>query len=329
MGEFLEKVKLITFDVFGTLVDWKSYVEGYIPGRFQEFEELSKKLQQTPSPLLPYTALLKRAILELSPETSVRTAEYFANFFGQCSPFPDSWALRSLSKSAMLGCLSNCDYRHQVDVQKRLGLNWDICMLAEDLRVYKPHQQFFLSSKKQIFDILSIKGDEWLHVSAYTSYDLEIAKDLGIKTCFIPRPEAPLESRAAELLPVDLLATDLEHLTYQIQLAKGFPVRYQVIAATKGPETAAEFLSWMTREHGHDLLKIHGCQEFRVIKLDSLRMSCEYLFTSQKALDKYIENFAPKLREKGEQLFPESRVKFTRNQAELLALGEQRKNSNY
>src|SRR4051794_40386704 len=109
-------IRLITFDIFGTLLDWQGYVDQAFPGRYQAFLAASADRQNPGQELFPYRSLLYDVAMDLAPRASRAVLSFFADGIGFAKPFTDSRAVQSLSRLAMTGALSNCDYRHLVDV---------------------------------------------------------------------------------------------------------------------------------------------------------------------------------------------------------------------
>lgn len=98
-------------------------------------------------------------------------------------------------------------------------------------------------------------------------------------------------------------------------------VLYRVIVSASTKSTADRFVEWMRIEHGPDLLAERGCFDCRVYRLNPLQISCDYLFESQAALDSYLLERAPVLREKARAAFAGGRVAFSREVHRVEAAG--------
>ncbi len=307
----MQHVRLITFDIFGTLLDWQSYVEEAFPGRYDAFLKASA-IRQMPGPdFMNYRHLLHDVALSLTPRASEQSLDFFADGMGFAKPFADSRAVQHLSRMAMIGVVSNSDYRHLVDVQKTLGVAFDVSVLAEELRAYKPHDAAWDLVYDTVTRKLGFDVKHWLHVAAYTDFDLLPAKERGIRTCFIPRPGGS-PATEAESLPADLICSDLWQLAAKIAELNGAPVRYEVTAKTDTEATAADFVNWMRYEHGPELLEIRSCQQFQVVRLGPCEVRCEYVFSTEQALEEYIAGPAVELRKKGRARYTEAQVAFSR-----------------
>lgn len=328
----MKKIQLVTFDVFGTLVDWRGRVEQTFPGRFQEFLKHSEERQRCELPVLPYENLLKDVAQKMGLDLA--GARKFASSFGQATPFGDYLALQELRSLVRIGCISNSDALHQIDVMRSLAVAWDLCAESSVLQGYKPEAKPWRRAADWVQTRFGVRTFEWLHVSAYVDYDLKPAKELGILTCYIPRPGTSDAVRAQEL-PVDFVVSDLYQLAEILRVEKDGPWKYSVQAQCADQETASAFLNWMRVEHASDLLKVTGCQECRVFQAEdfdkktdsanSVFIQCEYIFTSRLALDHYLSAHAPALRLRGRELFSEEKVKFTRTKGAFVLNRTQRK----
>lgn len=95
-------------------------------------------------------------------------------------------------------------------------------------------------------------------------------------------------------------------------------IRYEVTAQCQNLEVQARFIDWMRLEHADDLLRIDGCEECRVLRVDDSVVRNEYIFASDELLKRYLSDEAPTLRQKVRQAFGEGEVSFARSQAQLV-----------
>jgi 2-haloacid dehalogenase len=322
VNEQLSSIRLITFDVFGTLLDWRSYIESYFKAGYSDFAKLSETLQRQSDPIIPYSKLLMAVFQKLSNgDANESTVEKFVADFGKAPPFYDYLALREIQQTCQIGALSNCDYRHQFDAQNNLGIRWDFALLAEAAKSYKPTPTFWDKALELVTKKHGIPPSEWLHVSAYTGFDLDPAQERGILTCFVPRPGGS-NATEAELLKPTLMVSDLYQLHEGLCAAKGLPIRYRVTVQAEHRKIIDEFLKWIRHEHGPELLKVPGCVEYRCYRTSPTVATCEYLFTSKTALEIYYKNHAATLRERTLEVFPAPIVEFKRDESELEISGQ-------
>lgn len=211
----------ITFDCFGTLVDWRRGTRaalGTLPslarwrGRLDEViaarEEAERRIQR--GPFLRYGEVLARSLQEgcrrLGAEVPDYEAEAFAASQAGWPPFPDTpEALRRLASLAPLGLLSNCDAAVLRECATRsLGAPVELFVDAEATRSYKPDPGHW----RLALERLRLPPERILHVSAYSFYDLEPAHALGFGLAFVARDGEP-EPRG---LPLAHATADLEEL---------------------------------------------------------------------------------------------------------------------
>lgn len=229
-------VKALVFDVFGTVVDWRTSVAA-------EVEAVGKskgvtidglafadtwRAQYTPSMervrtgQLPWTVLddLHRMTLDrLLPEFGLRglsEAETAAlnKAWHRLRPWPDSVAgLTRLKRKFIIAPLSNGNISLMTDMAKFAGLPWDCILGAELARHYKPDPEVYQSAA----DFLDLRAAEVMMVAAHLG-DLRAAKAVGLRTAFVARPDeyghGP-NNRKPDLAPdgsVDISARDFGDL---------------------------------------------------------------------------------------------------------------------
>ena len=233
----LGSVKALVFDVFGTVVDWRSSVS-------REVEELAKRkglavdgakfadawrAQYAPSMNrvrtgeLPWTKLdrLHRMILDrilvdfdIAGLSEVET-EGLNRAWHRLRPWPDTVAgLKRLKKRFILAPLSNGNISLMTDLARHAELAWDCILGAELVRHYKPDPEVYRSAA----DYLDLKPSEVMMVAAHLG-DLRAAKALGLRTAFVVRPLEFGAGGKPDLMPdtsVDVSAKDFTHLASQL-----------------------------------------------------------------------------------------------------------------
>jgi 2-haloalkanoic acid dehalogenase type II len=203
----------LTFDVFGTVLDWQTGLAAACAAEGRhltsvEFEAVINAQGEIErgefQPYATITATSLEAVLGLSPDSAHRIGERV----GEWPPFPDAAdALRRLMRIAPCVAMTNSDRRHGEQAQRGLGLRLSDWVCAEEVRVYKPAAAFW-SAVSQRTSIAP--GRHWWHVSAYSDYDLEPARALGLYTVFVRRPHA----RPG---PADLSVPDLAALAEVVE----------------------------------------------------------------------------------------------------------------
>jgi 2-haloacid dehalogenase len=199
-------VKALVFDVFGTVVDWRTSVAG-------EVQELAKRkgitldaakfadawragygpsMNRVRTGDLPWTKLdalhrmtLDRILTEFKvPELSEAEKAALNRAWHRLKPWPDSVeGLARLKKKFIIAPLSNGNISLMTDMAKHAGLPWDCILGAELVRHYKPDREVYQSAA----DILDLHPAEVMMVAAHLG-DLRAAKTVGLKTAFVARP---------------------------------------------------------------------------------------------------------------------------------------------
>ncbi|MDH3690700.1 MAG: haloacid dehalogenase type II [Gammaproteobacteria bacterium] len=231
-------VKALTFDVFGTVVDWRSSIirAGRALGRakgldidWEDFADAWRGLYQPAmsrvrSGEMHWTKLddLHRMSLEQLLEgfniSGLNEAEIddFNRAWHRLDPWPDSVAgLERLKRKYILVTLSNGNVALLVNMAKRAGLPWDAILGAEVSRHYKPQPESYLSTA----EYLDLKPNQCLMVAAHND-DLIAASSHGFRTAFVARPTEYGPDQVDNLKPArsfDVVARDLLDLADQLQ----------------------------------------------------------------------------------------------------------------
>jgi 2-haloalkanoic acid dehalogenase type II len=181
-------VDAITFDCYGTLIDWET---GILAGLRAALRPHG--IDAADDELLESYANAE-ATLEAGPiATSLGVTlseEEAAGFGGSVADwpaFPDSHAaLAQLKTRFRLGVLTNCDDDLFAASNRRLGVEFDWVVTAQQVGSYKPDERNFLA----LLERLAADGVEpgrVLHVAQSLYHDHEPAKRLGLRTVWIDR----------------------------------------------------------------------------------------------------------------------------------------------
>ena len=213
----LAEVKALGFDVFGTVVDWRSSIirEGHAFGRARGLDVdwvaftdawrglYQPALEKVRSGALPWTRLddLHRMSLDRLREDfkitglSAVEVEHLNRVWHRLDPWPDSVpGLTRLRKKYVLATLSNGNIALMVNMAKRAGLPWDAVLGAEPARAYKPQPEAYLRTA----DFLGRQPEECMLVAAHNS-DLAAAARVGFRTAFVRRPTEHGPSQTRDL----------------------------------------------------------------------------------------------------------------------------------
>jgi 2-haloacid dehalogenase len=230
-------VKALVFDVFGTVVDWRTSVA-------RDVEELARRkgftlegakfadawrneyrpsMERVRNGSLPWTNLdglhrmsLNKILIDFKisglSETEI---DALNRAWHRLRPWPDAVSgLTRLKKKFTIAPLSNGNIALINDMAKNAGLPWDCILGAELVRHYKPDPEVYQSAA----DLLGLKPAEVLMVAAHLG-DLRAAKSGGLRTAFVPRPleygpngKPDLEADAS----VDVTAKDFNDLAKRL-----------------------------------------------------------------------------------------------------------------
>ena len=237
-----DAIGAFVFDVFGTVVDWRSGVARET-GQFLARHGLSKidpldfadrwrsyyspAMEEVRSGRRPYTRLdilhrenLDKALQDYAIDPSSLPAAGLDDLnlcWHRLDPWPDSVAgLLRLKNRHIIAPLSNGNIRLMLDMAKRAGLPWDAILGAEVAGAYKPTPQAYLRTA----EILSLAPGAVCMVAAHNS-DLAAARACGLRTAFVRRPT---EHGAGQTTDVnaedewDVIAEDLLDLARQLDL---------------------------------------------------------------------------------------------------------------
>jgi len=233
----ISSVSILAFDVFGTVVNWRSSViaEGAELGKaktlnvdWPAFADAWRAIyrpymDRVRTGKLPWTKLddLYRQMLE---ETLSKFAinnlnedekQHFNRVWHRLRPWPDSVSgLSRLKSQFVITTLSNGNISLLTNMAKHAGLPWDCILSAENVRHYKPDPEVYLLVP-QLFDL---KPEQVMMVAAH-EHDLQSAQKHGLRTAFVHRPKEHGPGKASEIPPAgryDFVAADMLDLADQL-----------------------------------------------------------------------------------------------------------------
>ena len=220
----------ITFDCYGTLIDWESGIlrvlrpllfEHGKPVADQEilalFAELEPAIQS--AGYRPYRFVLEEIVRALGQRfgfsVSIDEAHSLAASLKAWTPFPDTVAaLRALKSKYRLGIISNIDDDLFSETARHLHVAFDWVITAEQARAYKPARAVFELALKKI----GLAPGKLLHAGQSNFHDVIPAKQMGIATVLVTR-RGPGAVKPASAQP-DLEVPDLKTLA-EMALATG------------------------------------------------------------------------------------------------------------
>jgi 2-haloalkanoic acid dehalogenase type II len=199
---------LLTFDVFGTVLDWRrGTIEAVAraggaldEARFDDVVDAQGRLEQA-SPGRRYRDIVAESLVEVAGIAPDAAGE-IAAAAGRWPLFADSAAaLARLQRIAPCGAMTNSDRAHGEQVQEQLGFRLAHWWCAEDIGCYKPEPRVWEHASRAAGVPF---GPGWWHVAAYADYDLAPARRLGLTTVYVERPHR--RPGAADLTVPDLAA---------------------------------------------------------------------------------------------------------------------------
>ncbi|MXW19592.1 MAG: haloacid dehalogenase type II [Gammaproteobacteria bacterium] len=224
-------IKAISFDCYGTLIDWESGIADALSewsrrhGAALERAELlaafseAEPVVQSSDPELPYPEVLRRVAQRIArrfalPVSDAEAGE-FARSIRRWPPFPDtSKALAWLQERYRLAVLSNVDKASFAATQRALGIRFDLVCTAEEIGSYKPDPRNFRFLLARLSE-MGIARAELLHAAQSLFHDIEPARALGIRTAWVDRyggaDDGAARAPEAEVLP-DFTVSSLAEL---------------------------------------------------------------------------------------------------------------------
>jgi 2-haloalkanoic acid dehalogenase type II len=189
---------IVTFDCYGTLVDWESGIaDAFLHAAREEGIELRREdvLRQYAS-IEPdvererfqlYRDILTETATRVAGAVgwpiTARQAAFLPASLASWKPFPDTNpALERLRAAGYeLGILSNTDEDLLSATRRHFTVEFDLIVTAQQVRSYKPAHPHFLTAKQQIGD------RRWLHAAQSNFHDIGPATALGIPNAWVNR----------------------------------------------------------------------------------------------------------------------------------------------
>ncbi len=229
-------VKALFFDVFGTLVDWRSSIAREAQAQLAPYGaaldwlafadawrgEYQGAMDEVRTGRIAFCKLdvLHRRNLEITLKRFGVTAlgEDDKRRLNLAWHRLDAWAdvpsgLARLKRRYLLAPVSNGNISLMVDLARHNDLPWDAILGAEIAGDYKPKPKVYLASAAA-FDLAP---DACMMVAAH-SKDLAAASTLGLRTAHVARPNehGPGRGELGPSVPVDFAAKSLEELAEKL-----------------------------------------------------------------------------------------------------------------
>jgi 2-haloacid dehalogenase len=201
--------KALAFDVFGTVVDWRSGIareaaplldmlgrtdvtpEAFADGWRARYQPAMARVRSGERPFVILDTLHRETLEDLLVSLDIDLAAVgderlhdLTLAWHRLDPWPDAVAgLTRLKQRFAIVTLSNGNIALMLDMARRAGLPWDAILGAEVSGHYKPDPEAYLATASQ----LAIQPDELCLVAAHHS-DLAAARACGLLTAYVDRP---------------------------------------------------------------------------------------------------------------------------------------------
>ena len=198
-------IKALLFDVFGTVVDWRSSVISECnklekeTGVSGNWEKLTDMWRQKYAPSMDEVrngkrdwvildTLHKESLISILKDLEIhglseKDIDHLNKAWHRLHPWPDSVkGLKLLKQSFSISTLSNGGTNLLSNMANYSNLPWDNIFSAETFMHYKPDPETYLGAVKK----LKLKKEEVMLVAAHNN-DLLAAKQYGLKTAFVLR----------------------------------------------------------------------------------------------------------------------------------------------
>ena len=227
------EVKAFTFDIFGTVVDWRGSIVG--EGRdvwaargvdvdWEEFADswrggYEPAMQRVRSGELPWMnidalhRLILDGLLEQHQISSLSEGEkdQLNRVWHRLDPWPEVAAgLERIRRQGVVAALSNGNVALLVNMARHGGLCWDCVLSAELAKHYKPDPEVYQTAAA----LLGLEPHQVMMVAAHNG-DLKGAQAVGFRTAFVHRPREYGPAQTTDLVPdssVDIVAKDFMEL---------------------------------------------------------------------------------------------------------------------
>src|SRR5437588_2156517 len=200
-----KNVTFVTFDVYGTLIDWETGIyEAFVAEAEHDeveidrgvliplFHEISREIEAGSYEL--YAEVLRRAAIEIAKRLQWRLEPSRSGFLPDSvqrwKPFRETNAqLQRLAKKYKLGLLSNIDDKLLGQTRRHIPIDFDLVVTAQQVRSYKPEAAHFTECARRIG---GKRG--WVHVAASHYHDVVPCVQQRVPVIWVNRSKQKLAS---------------------------------------------------------------------------------------------------------------------------------------
>jgi 2-haloacid dehalogenase len=198
-------VKFVTFDCYGTLIDWETGVyeafqkeadrDGFTIERDElipRFIEIQREIQRGSYEL--YAEVLRRAAIRVAADLGWELENVRSNFLPNSVP---SWTsfretnaqLERFTKKLEIGILSNIDDKLLGATRRHLRTDFDLVVTAQQVRSYKPDPAHFRECARRIEG----RRRNWVHIASGYPTDVEPCLKQRVPVIWVNRSGEQLE----------------------------------------------------------------------------------------------------------------------------------------
>jgi 2-haloacid dehalogenase len=198
-------VTFVTFDVYGTLIDWETGVydafakeaerDGFTIDRDEliaHFYEIQKQIQAGSYEL--YAEVLRRTAVQIAKKLGwplePSRSGFLPDSVQRWPPFKETnTTLAKIAKKHRVGLIANIDDKLLGQTRRHIPMDFDLVVTAQQVRSYKPDPAHFTECERRIG---GKKG--WVHVASNYYYDVEPCLKKKIPVIWLNRAKQQLEA---------------------------------------------------------------------------------------------------------------------------------------
>jgi 2-haloacid dehalogenase len=200
------KPRWVTFDCFGTLVDWNTGFSNLLipllgsqtPEVMHAYHHFERELEAH-RPHRLYRDVLSAALLRAAAAVGVPISD------GRARALPEGWGAlpvfadteNMLGNLRAMGCrlavLTNCDDELFARTARTFRHPFDLVITAEQVGAYKPSARHF----ERFAEVTGVSRRDWVHVACSWYHDIEPARKLGVQRIWLDRDKTGHDERAA------------------------------------------------------------------------------------------------------------------------------------
>ena len=236
----MNNCKALLFDVFGTVVDWRSSLLQELGNYFKDgsastveqdweafaldwralYQPAMQRIRSGERGYVLLDELHRENLLSLLPKYGLEgldeaAIDHINTMWHRLQPWADSLpGMYRLRRQYVLASLSNGNIALMVNMARHSSIPWDAILGSEPTRGYKPEPKVYLRSA----EMLGLAPEQCLMVAAHND-DLRAAAALGFKTAYINRPDEYGENQNTDLAAEarwDLVCASMTELADQL-----------------------------------------------------------------------------------------------------------------